>query len=61
MTFALYPLVGWLADSSVDRALYVLAILCAAFAVATKLGDRHFAIAGETPLPAEESPRARRF
>ena len=43
VTFALYPLVGWLADSSIDRALYVLAVLCAVFAVTTRLGDRHLA------------------
>jgi len=46
VTFALYLLVGWLADISLDRALYVLAILCAAFAVATRLGDRHLHVQG---------------
>jgi MFS family permease len=39
-TFALYPLVGWLMDLSLDRTLLVLAALCAAFAAATRLGDR---------------------
>jgi len=43
VTFALYPLVGWLMDVSLDRALYVLAGLCVVFAVATRLGDRHLA------------------
>ncbi len=46
VTFMLYPLVGWLMDLSLDRTLFVLAVLCAAFAVATKLGDRH--LAGDT-------------
>jgi MFS family permease len=45
VTFALYPLVGWLMDISLDRALYVLALLCAAFAVATRLGDHHLSAA----------------
>ena len=43
VTFALYPLVGWLMDVSLDRALFVLAGRCVVFAVATRLGDRHLA------------------
>lgn len=39
--FLLYPLVGGLADISVDYALYTLAALCAAFAVGTRLTDQH--------------------
>ncbi len=43
VTFLLYPLVGRLTDGSLDRALYGLGALCAVFAVATRLGDRHLA------------------
>jgi MFS family permease len=52
VTFALYPLVGWLMDASLDRALYVLAVLCAVFAVATRLGGRHFARDTDSRTPA---------
>jgi MFS family permease len=52
VTFAIYPLVGWLADVSLDRALYVLAVLCAVFAVATRLGDRHLVSDPEPHSPA---------
>lgn len=60
ITFVLYPIIGRLADvkvagtlvvgqatsdRGVDLALYTLAALCAAFAFATRLSDRH--------LPAE--------
>lgn len=48
--FLLYPLVGGLADGSVDYALYMLAALCAAFAVGTRLSDQR--------LPAGVGPAA---
>jgi MFS family permease len=56
ITFVLYPVIGSLADvkvgwrggvaevgggQGIDLALYTLAVLCGAFAVATRLGDRH--------------------
>jgi MFS family permease len=40
VTFALYPIVGWLMDVSVDRTLFLLGGLCTLFALATKLGGR---------------------
>ncbi len=40
VTFTLYPIVGWLMDVSLDRTLLVLAVLCAGFAVLTRLGDQ---------------------
>jgi hypothetical protein len=52
VTFALYPLVGWLADVSLDRVLFVLAALCAVFAVSTRLGDRHLAGDTDSGYPA---------
>ncbi len=44
VTFALYPVVGWLMDVSLDRALFVLAALCSGFAVLTRLGDHHLSV-----------------
>ncbi len=41
ITFLLYPVVGWLADISLDAALYVLAALCARFAVAARVNASH--------------------
>ncbi len=37
ITLLMYPVVGWLADISLDVALYTLAVLCAVFAVATRV------------------------
>jgi hypothetical protein len=37
VTFALYPIVGWLMDVSLDLTFYLLAIVCAVFAIATRL------------------------
>jgi hypothetical protein len=48
ITFLLYPAVGWLADISLDVALYALAALCAVFAVTTRLRDRHLSAAPAT-------------
>jgi MFS family permease len=42
-TFVFYPLVGFLADISLDYAFLVLGGLCAAFAVATKISEVHLA------------------
>jgi MFS family permease len=41
MTFLLYPVVGWLADVSLDYALWLLGGVCLMFAAATRLSDRH--------------------
>ena len=41
ITFLLYPVVGLLADISLDAALYVLAALCAIFAVAARVNASH--------------------
>lgn len=41
VTFLLYPIVGRLADRSLDRALWVLGAVCLAFAVGTRLSERH--------------------
>ncbi len=46
ITFLLYPVVGWVADVSLDVALYMLAALCAVFAVAARVDAAH--------LPAEQ-------
>ena len=43
LTFLLYPVIGFLADVSIDYALFLLGILCAAFAIATTLRDVHLA------------------
>jgi MFS family permease len=48
ITFLLYPAIGWLADISLDVALYALAALCALFALTTRLGDRHLPAVPET-------------
>jgi hypothetical protein len=37
---------------SLDRTLYVLAVLCAGFAAVTRLGDRHFARDTDSRSPA---------
>jgi len=41
VTFLLYPVVGLLADMSLDRALWFLGVLTILFALATRLGDSH--------------------
>jgi MFS family permease len=41
VTFLLYPLVGLLADASVDYALWLLGAVCLVFTTATRLGSRH--------------------
>jgi Kef-type K+ transport system membrane component KefB len=43
LTFLLYPVIGFLADVSIDHALFLLGILCAVFAIATTLRDVHLA------------------
>jgi MFS family permease len=50
-TFTLYPVVGWLMDVSLDRTLFVLAVLCVVFAVATRLSDRHLTGDSDSGLP----------
>lgn len=37
VTFLLYPLIGWLMDRSLNHGLYALALLCAVFAVGTRV------------------------
>ena len=49
ITFLLYPVVGGLADLSLDHALYLLAALCAVFAVATRLSERQLKVTGAAP------------
>ena len=49
ITFVLYPVVGGLADLSVDYALYLLAALCALFALSTRLSARQLRQAEGTP------------
>lgn len=39
VTFLLYPVIGLLADRSLDHALWLLGGLCAAFALGTRLSD----------------------
>ena len=56
VTFVLYPVVGRLADASVDYALWLLGGLCAAFALGTRISDRHLretgnSAGGEAILP----------
>ena len=51
VTFTLYPVVGWLMDVSLDRTLFVLAMLCAVFAAVTRLGDRHLVGDSERQSP----------
>jgi len=41
VTFLLYPVVGLLADASLDYALWLLGGVCLVFAAATRLSDRH--------------------
>ena len=41
ITFLLYPVVGLLADVSLDYALWLLGGVCLAFAVTTRLSGRH--------------------
>ncbi len=41
ITFLLYPVVGWLADISLDATLYTLGALCAIFAVTARVNARH--------------------
>jgi hypothetical protein len=41
LMFLLYPVVGKLADASLDYALWLLGGLCAALAVTTRIGDAH--------------------
>ncbi len=68
ITFVLYPVIGRIADvkfagmhllgqpatgPGLDLALYVLAVLCAGFALATRLNDRHLAAA---EVPGTASP-----
>jgi hypothetical protein len=45
-TFVLYPLVGFLADVSLDYAFVALGGLCAAFAVGTKISEVHLVEGG---------------
>jgi len=58
VTFLLYPLIGGLADVSVDYALYTLAALCGAFAVGTRLSDQRLAraVARTSPEPDSREP-----
>jgi hypothetical protein len=42
VTFLRYPVVGLLADASLDYALWMLGGVCLVFAIATRLTDRHF-------------------
>ena len=55
--FLLYPLVGGLADVSVDYALYTLAALCGAFAAGTRLSGRHLPAAGLALAAPAQDPR----
>jgi MFS family permease len=41
ITFLLYPIVGQLADLSLDYALWLLGGVCLAFAAGTRISDRH--------------------
>ncbi len=50
VTFLLYPVVGLLADASLDYALWLLGAICLVFAAATRLSGRH--------LEAQEMPTA---
>jgi hypothetical protein len=43
VTFLLYPVIGLLADVSIDYTLFLLGILCAAFDIVTTLRDVHLA------------------
>jgi MFS family permease len=51
VTFLLYPVVGLLADAGLDYALWLLGVLCAAFAIATRLSSRHLVEAGAGMSP----------
>ncbi len=44
VTFLLYPVVGLLADASLDYALWLLGGVCLVFTAATRLSDRHLEI-----------------
>ncbi len=48
ITFLLYPLVGLLADISLDYAFFFLGGLCTLFAVATKISEAHLTQEGFT-------------
>jgi hypothetical protein len=46
ITFVLYPVVGILADASLDYALWFLGGVAILFAIVTRLSDRHLEVAG---------------
>jgi MFS family permease len=46
VTFLLYPVVGLLADVSLDYALWLLGVVCLVFAASTRLSDRHLGSPG---------------
>jgi MFS family permease len=50
VTFLLYPVVGMLADVSLDYALWFLGIVAIVFATVTRLSDRHLE---STPIPVQ--------
>ncbi len=53
VTFVLYPVIGYLADRSPDYALYALALLCAVFAMGTRLTALRLPAAPQTSGPAK--------
>jgi hypothetical protein len=50
ITFLLYPVVGLLADASLDRTLLFLGGVAILFAITTRLSDKHLEAPAETAL-----------